>query len=297
MCGEIQAVVAVGKPSVEVEEIGVVFVHQFLGPVVPLLCEPGIQPAQAISGPSPIEPVVCMIHRVVRDAGQRSCRIGVSLIEGMLVKAVGEVRRDGKAEMLLGAGLLPRPDDVDLRAHPERVPGLVGGIIEIEVVVVDSHHTDKFRTAFPVECRQLGRIELVGLPERDEVLVTELRGMAEGLHVISVDILATRLVAREGGHHRGIRSLIHAGLLRFLLVVHVAAVVAVEASHGVEPPVHVDAELRIPEPVGTAVVCTQRLRIRLHGTVGNLEIKSRGIEVIAGLEIGIELLLGDGGSV
>ena len=97
-----------------------------------------------------------------------------------------EVFADAEPQARVPGGLAPGADDVDSRAHGGRVPAVVTGIPEVEVVVVDPHRHEVPRARGLVEADQMGRVEPLRLPEGDRVLESELRRVPVVLEVIFV---------------------------------------------------------------------------------------------------------------
>ena len=79
-----------------------------------------------------------------------------------------------------------------------------------------------------VELDESVGVEILGLPEGDDILVAELRRVAIGLDVVLIGAVA--------------------------LDVHISAIPVIYAGDGARAPVHEDAELCVAEPAGTVVL-------------------------------------------
>src|ERR1035438_7606802 len=107
-------------------------------------------------------------------------------------------------------------------------PRLESRIPQVEIVVMRSHADEKLRPGLPVESQEIVRIEVLGLPCRDYILVTVPRRMAVGLEVMIV--------------------------LPVTLNVHVPGVPIPHLRGGLRTPVRPDAELRVAIPIRTPVL-------------------------------------------
>ena len=168
-------------------------------------------------------------------------------------EAGAQVFRNAEPQPVFLRRLLPVADDVAFRPHVDGVPLVELRVPEEEVVVVRAHADEVLRPGLLVELHQAVRVPFLRLPQRDDVLVAELRRMAVVLQVILV-----MLVAR----------LVHAP--RVPVAVH---------RHRLRSPVRPDAELGIAEPVGTLVLL-QRIHVRLerpvrHGIIARVRSPRR----------------------
>ena len=135
---------------------------------------------------------------------------------------------DAEAEAALAGGCGPEADDVFVGAGGDGVPaGLVLGVPEVEVVVVDAHGEEVFGAGLLVEIHEVFGVPLVGGEEGDEVFVADLGLGAEAFEVVVVLVGA--------------------------FDVHVAGVPVAVADGGLGTPVGPDAELGVGEPVGCGV--------------------------------------------
>ena len=181
--------------------------------------------------------------------------VGHARVGAGLVRAVGEghprvggaqVLRyaEGQAELLRRA--LPEQADVLLRADVDRVPGVVLAGKVVEVVVVHGLAHEVARPGLDVEPHQPLGVEVLCLPERDQVLVAELGGMAVGAPVVAVLLAA--------------------------LLVHVAGVPVAVHGHGLRPPVRPDAELGVPIPL-RAAERAQAVQVRSKGPLCDVKLE------------------------
>ena len=135
---------------------------------------------------------------------------------------------DAEAQAAGACGCGPETDDVFVRAGRDGVPaGLVPGVPEVVVVVVDAHGEEVFCAGLLVEIHEVLGVPTVGGEEMDEVLVADLGLRAEALEVVVVLLGA--------------------------FDVHVAGVPVAVADGGLRTPVGPDAELGVGEPVGRGV--------------------------------------------
>ena len=167
------------------------------------------------------------VGAVIGDARQ-----GTRLVRAMTglkpAAAVAHVFGDAERQAQFPRRFLPVADNVALRAHANGIPLVKLRVPQIKVVAMHGLR-DEIASACPlVERHQAVRIQLLGLPQRDDVLIAELRGMPVVFHVILV-------VARA-------------------FDVHVAGVPVAAHGNGLRPPVRPDAELRVAEPIGTLVL-------------------------------------------
>ena len=143
------------------------------------------------------------------------------------------------------AAFCQSPTTSRLRAHVHGVPLVQLRVPEEEVVVVRAHAHEVLGPGLLVELHQAIGIPLLGLPQGDDVLVAELRGVAVMLEVVLVVLAA--------------------------LLVHAAGVPVAVHGHGLRTPVGPDAELGVAEPVRTLVLL-ERIHRRLERPVGNRRV-------------------------
>ncbi len=149
---------------------------------------------------------------------------------------------DAESQAQLLRGLLPVADDVTVRSHLHGVPFVVSGVPEVEVVMMDAHAHEVARAGLLVHGHQAIGVPFLGLPERDDILVTQLRGMTVMLEVILV--------------------------LRMSLDVEMPGVPVAEHGHGLRPPVSPDAQFRVTKPV-RILILLERLKTGLERTLGD----------------------------
>ena len=159
---------------------------------------------------------------------------------------------DAEPQAVFLGRLLPVAHHVALGTHVDRVPLVQLRVPQEEIVVVRAHADEILRPGLLVELHEAVGVPLLGLPERNDVLVAELRRMAVVLQVVLVMAAA--------------------------LVVHAAGVPVAVHRHGLRPPVRPDAELGVAEPVG-ALILLERLHRRLKGAVGDGDGRLRDITV------------------
>ena len=220
-----------------------IVVHQLLDFIEPLLLPlrvVAIPTGVAGFGREMIEVLPLRIGAVIRHPGMRAVLVrAVAALEPREARA--EVLGDAELQAVFGGGLPPLADDVAVRTHVDGVPIVQFRVPEEEVVVMHAHADEIFRAGFLIEPHQAVGVPLFRLPERDDVLVTELRGMAVVFEVIAVTFAAG--------------------------FIHVARIPIAFHRHRLRPPVRPDAELRVAEPIGAAVGF-QRSHVRLIRPVG-----------------------------
>ena len=180
------------------------------------LVEPLLLPARVLAVPAGVarfgretgEVLISGVRAIVGHASQRPGLVGaVAALEPGEARA--QVFRDAKAQALLAGGGLPGANDVALGPHVDGVPAVQSRVPEEEVVVVGSHADEVFGAGLFVEGHQAVGIPLLGLPERDDVLVTVGGGVAKVLPMILV--LAVALLVHVAGipvavHRHGLRT-------------------------------------------------------------------------------------------
>ena len=125
---------------------------------------------------------------------------------------------------------------------------MVAGVPQVEVVTVDAHADEVLRARLAVQTHQGLGVEAFGLPQRDGVLVSELRRVPVSLQMILV--------------------------LAAALHVHVAGVPVARADRRRRSPMRPDAELGIAEPRWTGVGM-ERIAGGLKRSFGNLHVDRR----------------------
>ena len=180
--------VAEGHAAVGVEQVGMVLVDQVLDAGKPLQLPAWVLAVPALvarGGRQVIEVLVLGVGAIVGNAGQ-----GAGLVRAVAVLEPGEagsqVLGDAEPQAELLGGLLPVADDVAVRAHVHRVPLVVRRVPEVEVVVVRAHADEVAGAGLLVERHQPVGVPFLGLPERDDVLVSELGGVAVMFQVVLV---------------------------------------------------------------------------------------------------------------
>lgn len=137
-----------------------------------------------------------------------------------------------EAQAVLPGGGPPRSDDVSLRTHNGRVPAMMFRIPEVEIVVVAAHRDEIFGAGRDIFAHQRVGIEMLGLPQGNDVLVAELRGVA-----VCLDVMVVVRVARH---------------------VHEACVPVALTRHRLRAPMRPDAELRVAKPIGRPIGLERR---------------------------------------
>jgi len=245
---------------VEVDEVGLVFVHELLAAE-----EPGVDKAGVVGwgllGPDTVVVLVPIIGG--GDGGEArghdevaagvellgveavpplAFAVGSGEVEGVVAHAllgaggivavgglepvpgVGGVVGDAEAEAVGAGDGRPGADDVLLGADAGGVPGVVGGGEVIEVVVVVGERDEVLGARGLVEAHELFGLPLVGLPEVVDLHEAGGGGVAVGLEVVLV--------------------------LGVALEVHLAGVPVALLGDALRGPVGPDAELGVTEPVG-----------------------------------------------
>ena len=134
------------------------------------------------------------------------------------------MERDAQGQSgFLGCGS-PLSQDVTLRTDILRVPGLVLGIPQVVVVVMVAQYEEILGTATLVTLDKFLRFPLLGLEERQDILIAELRGMTVMFAVVLILVVA--------------------------LHIHLAGHPVTTAFHALGTPMRPDAELGITEPFG-----------------------------------------------
>ena len=109
-----------------------------------------------------------------------------------------QVLAHGEPQPRFLRGSLPKPDDISPGTDRTCVPAwLVRGLPQVEPIVMHGHAAEISRSRFLVERDQVLGIELIGFPGGDDILKSELGGMAVVLDLIFVLPIALDLhVAR-----------------------------------------------------------------------------------------------------
>ena len=161
---------------------------------------------------------------VVADALFGGCGGGVVVVGGLEpVPGVGGVVGDAEAEAVGAGELCPGADDVAHGTDAGGVPGVVGGGEIIEVVVVVGEGDEVFGAGGGVEAHEIFGLPLVGLPEVVDLHETGLRGVTVGFEMVVIAGVA--------------------------LEVHAAGVPVALLGDALRGPVGPDAELCVAEPV------------------------------------------------
>ncbi len=160
-----EAVFVEGDAAVGVEEVGLVLVEEVFDAVEVLELPPGGSGAAHWVGEDGVGEVgghvgVGVVEvgeggvlAVVGDVGVGALGVG-EVRGGEPVEGVGEVLGDAEAEAALAGGGGPEADDIFVRAGGYGVPaGLVFGVPEVVVVVVDAHGEEVFGAGLLVEIR------------------------------------------------------------------------------------------------------------------------------------------------
>ena len=139
-----------------------------------------------IGGSRPVvEVFVLGVGPVVRNARERA-----RLVRPMTVLEPGEAGTqmlgDAEPQAEFLGGFLPVADYVAVRAHLHGVPFVVRRVPEFEVVVMHAHADEIAGSGLLVESHQPVRVPLLGLPERDQILVTQLGRVTVVFQVILV---------------------------------------------------------------------------------------------------------------
>ena len=144
-------------------------------------------------------------------------------------------------------GFGPFADEVALRSHVHRVPGLIGGVPVVEVVVMHALHDEEARAGVVIDLDEFGGVELGGIPGVQHVLIAGFRGMAEVADVVVVG--------------RGSR------------LIDFARVPVAALARGLRTEVDPEAELGLAQPGGASgIVFGDGLPGRLIGTGGDGEV-------------------------
>ena len=224
-------------PPVEPEQLRLVFVNDLAAAGQPVFEERGVGPRLHIQAVA-----------VVRQRDGRAVEIGVGRVLHIRVEVaaaveeppvLGAVAGDAEYHALLPGRRGQLADDIALRPHLGRGPVAQRAVVHREPVVMLRHGDDELRARPAEQIGPCGRVELLRREHRDEVLVAELRLVAE--HLLVIDELAR------------------------VLQIHVARVPFVaEGRHAIGPPVDEDAEL--------AVFVPRRDLIGLQRCPGGLEL-------------------------
>ena len=245
------------KAAVGIEQVGLVAVHQVLDAIEPLL----LPTSQARCPASPGRPgcrrgtgrqTADRRRRRARRPAGPSCRPAWWRCNQL--KLAAQMLGDAEAQAVLVGGLLPLADDVALRPHVDGVPLVELRVPAIEVVVVLGDDAEVLRAGLLVERHQPVGVPLLGLPERDDVLVAELRRMAVVRDVILV--------------------------VRAALLVHLPGIPVALHRHRLRSPHRPDAQLGVAEPFGTPVLLQRfptwagTVRLQTHARVYRLPSRS-----------------------
>ena len=230
-----QAVLPKRHGAVRVQQVGLVLVDQVCDPVEPSLVPPGVVgvPAsslmldQRLIVVRQVEILVLGIVPVVRNA-----RVGAGLVAALVVRPPGkgraEVLRDPKGQIERSCGGLPQAHDVLLGSYPHGVPGIVGRVPVVKVVVMHRLSAEIPGPGIDIELHQPFGVEPLGFPELDYVLPAVLGGVPVDPPVM--------------------------GVLVGSLSVHVPCVPVAEHRYRLWPPVRPDPELGVPEPIWTLIL-------------------------------------------
>ena len=174
---------------------------------------------------------------VVVNAGERA--FGVVVVGGLQpVPGVRAVVGDGETKAMLTGDLAVDADDVLLRADGDCVPGIVAGVVGVEVVVMVGEGGEVLCPGGDVEIHQLFGLPVLGLPEVGEFHEADLGGVSVGGEVVVVLLVA--------------------------LDVHLAGIPVSLAGNALRGPVVPYAELGVAEPVG-GLVGVERIPCGLEG--------------------------------
>jgi hypothetical protein len=192
-----------------------------------------------------VEIAVGGVVAVVGYARVRALLVG-ALVGLPPVVAAPDVFADAEAHPLGARGLAPLADNVALGTHLDGVPAAVARVPKVEVVAVDAHADEVLRAGLAVQARESLGVEALGLPQRNGVLVAELRRVAVGLQMILV--------------------------LAAALHVHVARVPVAGADGGRRSPMRPEAEFGVAEPLRAGVLLERAISglegPRLNGNAG-----------------------------
>lgn len=140
--------------------------------------------------------------------------------------AVFVVESDAELQPVLAGGGRPPPDHVLFGADPHGVSGLILGVPEIKIVVVNSLNHHETHPRVGKRLGQLVGIPMRGFPGIEDILVLELGRVSEVLEVIEIGFAP--------------------------LLVEVAGIPVPAPSGGLGSPMDEDAELCVTEPLRNA---------------------------------------------
>ena len=190
--------------------------------------------------------------------------------------ACREMLGDSEGKTIRLCRLLPESDDVFVRPHLSGVPSVKFRVPEEEVIMVSPHADEVLSTRILVEGHQGIGIPLLGLPERDDILVTVLRRVAVAGKVVRIVrfILCCHGLFPEIGVT--------------LADVEFACIPVTVPRDGLRSPMRPKAKLGVAEPLGITVLL-QRLVGRLEASRSNrreILTSKGGIRLFVGLDRG-----------
>ena len=169
-------------PPIEPEQLRLIFIHELAAAGQPVLEERGIGPRLHI-----------LAVAVVRQRDGRAVEIGVGRVLHIRVEVAAAIKEppvlgamagDAEHHALLPGCLGQFADDIALRPHLGRRPVAQRAVVHREPVVVLGDGDDELRAGPPEQIGPRGRVELLRREHWDEVLVAELRLVAEDFLVI-----------------------------------------------------------------------------------------------------------------
>jgi len=177
--------------------------------------------------PGRIQSSASRIGTVIGDAFMRAFGIGaVGHVQPAI--AARQVGRDAETQTLFERGIAPHLNEVFPRPLFHGVPFAVPGVPQVEVVVVGGARAGVSGSGPFEQGDQFVRVEVLRLPHRDEIFVTEFGGMAVVLQVVFI-FLTT-------------------------LEIQFAGVPFAHLRNRVRSPVQIDAELGVAEPLRAAII-------------------------------------------
>ena len=156
-----------------------------------------------------------------------------------------------KAQAVFARNLGPGADDVFLGTHVDRVPGVMLGIVIVEVVMVVRQRDEIFRACLDVEVHQRFRFPFVGLPKVIQLHEPEFRGMA-----VSADVII---------------------ILSMALDIHLARIPIALLRNALRRPMRPHPKLRVAKPFRTMIIAGQRFPSRRKGA-GDRFARSRAAQ-------------------
>ena len=220
-----------GKSAVGIKEIGGEAVDHFLDRPEPVILEGAVggQPGGVflvVLEIRVVEIAVCRIVAVVGNAG-----VGPRFIRALVDVPPGEAggqmlgQTEGHAEF--PGGGFPEGADILAGTDLHRIEAVDRRIVVEEMVVMSRLRHEEARAGAMIQRHQLVRIEILGLPESADILVSEFRRMSVPADVVKV------LLGILDVHIPGVPVAVHGDRLR--------------------APVAPDTEFAVAEPVGGAV--------------------------------------------